>query len=67
MSILRNWDWYILLWCLLTALEELTVVKTTLIQQVEDLQENDKAAVQEITNLRQMCQIKEIEYEDLQK
>lgn len=52
---------------LLVAFEELTVVKGTLIQQVEDLQENDMAAVQEITNLRQMCQIKEIEYEDLRK
>lgn len=67
MYIFRNWDWYILIWCLLTALEELTVVKTTLIQQVEDLQENDKAAVQEITNLRHIYRIKEIEYEDLQK
>jgi hypothetical protein len=53
--------------CLLVAFEELIVVKGTLIQQVEDLQENDMAAVQEITNLRQMCQIKEIEYKDLRK
>lgn len=52
---------------LLVAFEELTVVKGALIQQVEDLQENDVAAVQEITNLRQMCQIKEIEYKDLRK
>lgn len=50
-----------------SALEEANLVKHSLVQQVDDLQENDKAAVQEISNLRHITEAKEKEYQDFKK
>ncbi|XP_076107412.1 uncharacterized protein LOC143075739 isoform X2 [Mytilus galloprovincialis] len=50
-----------------SALEEANQVKCSLVQQVDDLQENDKAAVQEISNLRHINEATENEYQDFKK